>query len=412
MRRYINIGNALTLGSAGLSSITNAGLLLVTAGLLGAKEYGELALAITLVLLLSVIFNAVTGEVAVSLPPGREDYAGAFSLVATTTAAVALLSGLSSLLYWWFVDDSMWRVLLMVAICLPGITLHGLVRSISFARRDSGRAFLLDAGWLGSSTALFSLLLANPSAINSVTAATAWSLGSYISLIASPERRYIGALSWSGARAWLREWGRLGSSLAYGALVDTGARSLVLLLLGGRVGVSELGALRFAQTIFGMSTVFFSAARNRAIPAFAARARLSGRDFSKLGAVSLILCVVPLLTLGLLFLLAPWLSRSIDVELWRLAAPLMLAVSVATLGSALSQGAIIGLRGLRRAAALAVGRTAQGICVLGGGTIGLLFGDLIGAAWGLAVGSSVSAAVWWVLLLFTQGGGPNLALHK
>lgn len=383
--------NLLTAISSATSSGTNALTSIIAAALLTGTDFGAFSLTLLLAVVASTAINSLTGEAYLSAHVDGVARAGPLGATFFLATAVALVvasatlalpsSGTTTTVVWGLV------------IAVVPVSIHAAARSTCFAASRFRSAVALDVVWLvGTLGGLGYLAFSNETlSPNQIT--VTWAAGALLALAFTG---FLGrdALDARAAFDWTRTYGALGGGLAFGSLIEAGSRGAIASLVGSSAGYLALGALRLMETLFGLCTVFFAAARSRVIPALSkSRGEVQRSTLTKL---SILLGAIPLTAYILVLVGSPIAERFVGTELWTIAIQLALPVAVAYLGSALVQPAFIALRVTRRAGALVRCRTIQSLLTFVAGYAGLRLAGVHGAAWGVAAGQVLGATVWWV----------------
>lgn len=390
------MNNLLTAVSSAMSSATNALTSVIAAALLTGVDFGAFSLTLLLAVITGTAINSLTGEAYLSAHADGVSRAGPMA----ATLILAILIALCVAPVAWIISSSVSAIVLWgLVIAMVPVSVHAAARSSCFATGRFGVAVALDAVWLLITIGGLVYLAISDGDLTPNHVTIVWALGALIALLATGfiDKEILDARS---AFEWTRTYGKLGGSLAFGSLIEAGSRGAMASLVGSSAGYVALGALRLMETLFGLCTVFFTAARARAIPLLSGDRNKVQR--STLLKLSIVLSAVPLTAYLMVLIGSPVAKRFVEDELWTTALQLALPVAVAYLGSALVQPAFIVLRVTRHAGALARCRTIQSLLTLVTGYAGLRFAGVHGAAWGVAIGQVVGATVWWVSVTWSR----------
>lgn len=365
-----------------------------------AHDFGIFA-AVFVVYIMSVGFaQATISEPLVIGPtgtsasrPSRRDGTHYGSAVTATICLAGVLTALVLAAGALIAGQLGWSLMLM-AILLPGLLLHDVLRYTAFANREPTFALMLDLGWL---LVLFPSLGAVSAIIDTPSPAVfvvAWGApGCIVALLGLWKMR--GACVLRSPRSFLRGHRFLTTRyLGEFAAVNLSVY-ITLAAVGMTSGVRELGALRAAQATYGPVNVTFNAAR-LAVIAW----RAVGQDTAAL--VRRAATLVSTASLGLAFVWSAillslpqrWGSALLGAS-WEPARSVIPALAVQILLLAMSSGAMSGLRALGAAQRSFPLRVRVAILYVGAGVTGAVYGGAVGAAWGMAAASSISAADWW-----------------
>lgn len=390
-----------TLGSAALSSVTNAGVTLAAVAILSPIDYGLFATGMMAAILSALTINSFTGELLLTLPNRPEEVILARMVTWMITGALAVCILIVCAVLYVNHFAALGATSLAIAWCIPGATSHAVARNCSFSLRRPEVSFALDLIWAVLAFSSIAIAFIVPYDISGPLLLAVWGLGAYVSLflVHMPRRpKFPVGSAWR----WLQANWRFGGTLAYGNISQTGSRQIVALMVGGVVGLATLGSFRFAQTLLGLSTIFFAAARSYYMPRLSAARTADKSQALLLWKISSWLAVIPMLGAAVGSLL---IARSGTVQgnqtvmgandfLWPLA--------IASAGLAISQGPMMGLKVRHASGALLFARTAMMVLSIGGAIVGIALSGASGAAWSLAVTSMLGAVLWWSMYLADQ----------
>lgn len=396
----MNAAKVYTGLSAALSSISTSGILLVAPFVLNGAAYGELSLAVMVTMFLAAAINGLLGEVLLSL--GKEK-AGALQCYADASAW--LLAVLASLLclgagggLLWVGSYSTATVLLNCGLTIAPILLVMHRRTSLLAVGKHSHAFALDTIWLVGWILLFAFAwLVMPSAhLDSTLVSLTWSLPAVVAYLAVSGQRL--SISFHGSRSWFTEWGRLGGSITGGNIMYSSGALIAASAVAGVLGMVHVGGLRFAQTVYGLGRVIFNAARLYYIPQLAS----GGVRLGPLVQMSLLLTLIPIFSFIVLHATLQSYSGLLDGDIRSAVEQCLVPVGVASIGAAMAQGPLVGLRALQASLHLFIFRASGGaMLVIFSGAALAWGGRLVEVAWGLAFGEVLMSVLGWVLLTKT-----------
>ena len=409
-RRTNGIGLGWGLLDQGFSSLTNLGLSVLAGRLLGPSGLGSVFLAFTVYTLVLEFQHSLLQEPYVVAEAGEESpvrtkNAFAIGLVyeVLIAAAVAIVGAA--------IPGAVGHVLVGLAPWIVPLLFQDLCRSVLFKDRRGGVATVSDAIWAVTMIALVPMVLAHrsPSFVIGCwgAGATAGAIVGFAAIRCLPGDLRQAWAWWQADAAPLGRWLGLESA---GLVVGTqGAVFLVAAL----VSQGQLGGLRAVQSAFAPMTLVGPALRMPGLPAIARASargdadglRIARRIATRLSAAAFVLVVfyfVALETTGGRLLSAVF-GRS-----FRGFDHLILPVGVGQLSGAAALGFYVLLRARAR------GRTVFGVRVITAVATFMLIPPLTlqwgvyGAAWG----SSLGAAVGWVLIGLTALRGPFVASRR
>jgi hypothetical protein len=390
-------GNAV---DQGLSSLTNAGSVLLAAGAMGARDFGWFSLGVTIAALAISLTRPLTGMLLVLVAADREGTegrqadrwaAGAGVFWGSAVGAGIVAAGL-------LLPVGGRAAIVTIGLCLPALILQDSLRYVAFRGGRPWSAALSDTVWLGVAVALLVALrvldVASPSAY-----LIAWALGAVAGSWAALGHLRLRPDVRAGVR-W--SWGNrhVGRYLLAELAAAHGSSQLAILIVGGIVGAAAIGAFRGGLTLVGPLTVVQMATIAFALPELVRRPHLSPRR--RLVVALLIggpLCVAALLV-GMAYQVLP---RDVGVallgEAWGGASEVVFPLAVWTAAAALSIGPLCQLQTMGRADLAARISGVLAPLLLAGAWLGTHVDGIRGGAWGMAVAQAAVLLLWWPTLL-------------
>jgi O-antigen/teichoic acid export membrane protein len=379
-----------------LSSLTNFAVSFFvarSAGTVGLGVFGLAFATYTIVLGISRALNTeplVVRHSTASLAEWRE------ATAAATGAALGLgvIVGVGCLLAGVALDGTASSVFLALAIGFPGLLLQDSWRWAFVASGRAGLAATNDLVWAVVMLPTVALLVGTGRA-SSATVTLAWvgaaSVAAFLGLAQARIVPRPGQMT-----SWWRRNRDLGSRYLIEFLVGGVATELVFYAVGGIAGIVAVGSLRAAWLILAPLNIVLMGLMLVSVPE---GARLLRESVTRLEracvriSAFLMLCVLG--WGGVTFVIPASWGRRFLGETWTAGHRLLLPIIVYTLASALSNGAWIGLRALQSARRGLAARVVNGPLVISAGVVGAWVAGDRGAAWGMAAGNVVGAAVWW-----------------
>ena len=374
----------------GVCSLSNLLAVLVAAVLLPPETFGYFAIAYALYVLL---LNASQAFVSQWLVLQTEDRRRASGVAASSAALMGAGGGLCLFIgALVMVPHTQLAAFVVLAAFLPLLILQDALRTVSVIHRIPQVALTADLLWLVLFGGSVPLLLTN-AGIGSGAVMLCWA-GSGAVSVAVSARMLRRRIAWRvGPRSVLRS-NYLGRRFLVEFLIGQGTNQSSVVAIGGFAGPTATGALRGAGTLFGPVGVLISSVPVLLVPPLR---QLSNRARA---AAYAMLCVASVaLSLGMVLLLSSlphsWGSRLLG-QTWNLAEPLMAPLGCQMAAIGVGTVAVTALRLVRPTDTLpirAVGAVIS-LCAFWGG---YLLGGVEMAAWGLCIGSSVQAAIAWLV---------------
>jgi O-antigen/teichoic acid export membrane protein len=395
------------LASQGASSLTSLGLSLLAARALGPEGLGAVFIGFSFYLVAlgfqkAVLTNPFVSESSALDPQTRSSVtrraltvALGGSALATAILAVASLA----------IPGAVGRGLFLFIPWLGPALLQDFWRVVLFRDDRSRGGALNDTLWLivMGLTAPFAFLLGTDWAVAGCwgLGALAGALAGFVQMGSRPDRPLLAA-------AWWRTviW-PVGSRYLLGTILYSLGNQLLVFLLPLVIGTRALGGLRAVMVVFAPLSLIASALSLPGLPAVSRKAAVSLHQARKLatqigvGATVAMAGYVAVALVGRNWLL-PWAFG----DSFRPFLELVWPIGVGQLVLAPSIGFWLLLIAQKRARELILSQVIVSLATLGFGLLLAETNGAVGAAWGLALGSSVHGAV---ITLYALRLKPNLA---
>ncbi|MDQ1481151.1 MAG: hypothetical protein QOI44_2012 [Actinomycetota bacterium] len=385
----------------GLSSATNLGLSVLAGRFLGASGLGVSFLGFVACLLtLSLVRGFVTSPFVVAtsmLDQHERDEATrrCITLVVAAGFGASALMALVGLV----VPDPLGQSLVVFAPCAAAVVIQDLWRSTLFRDQCGSAAAFNDGVWAAVMLALVAVVWWHPS---EWTVALAWGGGAAAAAIVGFWQLDLRPTSFGASvQWWKRELRRLGSWMAMESVIIAVGGQATIIILASLLSAGELGGLRVVQVVFAPMTLIGEALHypgvpimTRALASTLAEARkwATRLGLGALGLIALYLAVVAPLSGQIL-------ARVFGPEFEQFK-NLILPTALAQLLWALSIGFLILLKADRRVHATVACMVTNTIVTITATPILASRYGVLGAAWGLALGTatgSISAIVFGLL---------------
>jgi O-antigen/teichoic acid export membrane protein len=351
---------------------------------LAPVDFGAFVLAYAVVTVLLAGTRAVVGEPLLAHLPtvegSRRRGLGASAL------SLALVLGLVSALVC-AAGGAWFTALLVFAVWMPAALVADAARYVLLARRDTGRALVVDTVWVVVQLAVLGGVLAWGSWSIGWLAA-AWGIGAVAAVVAfavvAPER-------FAAPRAWWAESRYLSGWFTATSVLGQVQIYLVLLLAGAVLLAVDTAGLRAVQLmVFQPAITLMAALLVLLVPPMAACTaagdlaglrRARGRALAAMAVIGVLaLLAIPLREV----LLSTFFPRYTDY------AALVVPIALQTAIGALTVPFQAQIRGFRQGRALFAQQLVQAGALLGCAGIGIALGGVVGLAWGLAVATAIA----------------------
>lgn len=382
-----------------LSALTNTMLAIVVAHYVDVPAFGTFAVAILVFNVCIGIERALVGQpmsiryssaTGARLDSGR---ARAFG----TALAVGLIGALGCIAVGLVLGGQLGPVLVATGAVLPFLLLQDAARLIFFARSQAKLAALNDALWAAIQFPAIVVLAAitrpTPPALVLVWGASA----AVCVVVALVQLRVVPDLR--GAASWLREHRDLSGYLLAEYLLGAGAFQGGILavgaLVGGKEGLTVVGAFKAAQVVLGPLNMLGTALQTFALPQLSKRTGWTSSQRTRIAYLtSLAMAAIAVLYGSLLLLLPAAAGQAMFRGNWAEALDVLLPMIVGNVFWGLWQGhtLVIYAMGLARRAfwIMAIEAPLVFPFMIGG----LYLGGARGAAWGLCLDQATSLPLW------------------
>lgn len=387
---------AWTLGDQAVSSLANFAFSFLVLRFMSLTDFGAFSLVYTLY---SVAVAVVHGFICepLAVRHSLDDRAAWGKVAAEATgaalAAGAALGGVLALAALALGGD-LRGLLLVLAASLPALMLQETWRFAFFTAGSPSRAFWNDCIWALVQLPCIGILLAAGDARLQ-----------HLVLIWGGAGSIAGAMGCvqSGTMPNLRRAARfisdhrdLGGRFSAEMALNRGVSQLTLLLIGAIGGLSALGAVTGARTLYGPLNVLFLSAVSFGVPEGVRLRQSSSEAFRRMvGVVGIVLGGAALVIAAVLFLLPSWAGQALVQENWDVIRSCVIPIGIVTAAEGSRQAAYVGLRVLAAARASLRAQALAGPVWLAAGVTGVALGSGLGASWGLAGAGLLWTAVFW-----------------
>ena len=384
-----------------ISSVTNFGILVLVARNVSPDQLGVFAIFLAAYSTVGFVNESLVSEPFVVRVTGSAPDRCRAELAAATGCSLGLGVALSSLLgLGALLTGGSLRVLLIVgAVCAPGLLVQDTLRFAFFSGKKPRSAFLNDLAW------------------------GVLQLGGFAAVQLSGEQS-LGALvlTWAGAGAlagagglvqarivplpqrtlmWLRDHHDLWLFILPERLSGQGAMYLSLICIGGFAGLAAAAAVRAAQTLFGPLNIVINAARILLLPSLVVASAKKRR--SRVHRLALGLAALAALWGGVLMLIPATLGRGLLGETWPLVPMLIGLMTIDRVGAAAAEACRLGLVAASNVRRSFAARVMVAIAAVAGASIGSALGGAHGAVLAGAVVMPLGAALFYRQSLAATG---------
>lgn len=384
-----------------LSAGTNAALTFIVARETDAAGFGAFAVAFLGFSLLVGVERSLVGQPMSIRHSGGDEAAwrdatarGLGTVVAVTLPFAVLAVGAGVL-----VGGVLGPTLVALGAVLPALTLQDACRLVFFSRSRPKLAAANDGLWAVLQFAAVAVLMATDQ-VAPWQLVLAWGGSAAVCVVMA--LRQLGVrvrVSVSAAGSWVGEHRDLVGYLLAEYLLGTGAYQGGVLLIGGLIGIGDIGSLRAAQVLLGPLGIVATSLMTFGLPEVSRRTSLGARARSRIATtVSVGMVAGSLAYAGLMLLIPDTLGTALLGDTWSGAQHVLLpmALGSTSAGACLGPAIVIFAMGMARTTFRLTTISAPLIVVLllaGAGLDGAR-----GAAWGFCLAQTAMIPLWFARL--------------
>jgi O-antigen/teichoic acid export membrane protein len=379
-----------------VSSVTNFTLGILVARSVSPRHFGAFSIAFVIYTTAMSGARAIVGEpLSVRYSASRGvDWERGTRQATGASLVVGVIVGLACVAVRTFSDGVVGSSLLILGITMPGLLLQDAWRYAFFTQGRGFQAFLNDSIW---ALVLF-VWIAALSVMGHATLDSlifAWGGAACIAAVAGIAQARL--LPRPGqALTWWSEQRDLAPRFFGEFAAGNGSAQVLTYATAAAGGLSEAGALRGAQLLLGPINVFTMGIGVTAVPA-GVRLLEQGRDHLKRAAVVLSACLaIVTLAWGMVIFFIPdrW-GTALLHDNWFGAHAVIFPLTLAWAGLSANTGGALGLRALaaaKRSLRVKIAITPVSLIAV---TAGAFLDGAVGAAYGLAISTTLGALLWW-----------------
>ncbi|KAF4409355.1 MATE family efflux transporter [Streptomyces lycii] len=384
----------------GVSALTNIAVLVVAARLSTAEGFSVFSLVYTVFAVLLGLSVSYVGQ-ALVLERGEADAvrsacrsAVAFT-AAASAAAGAVMAGTLAL-----VPGETAAGLAVLGLVLPVLLTQDAVRYCFSTLRLPQHALTADLVRLA---AVVPALAVQPQGTGPTRLIAVWGLSALPALLVGAALLRPRLRGVRGDPRRLLRRGHLGRRFVIEFAVGNASSQLAIVGLGLFANQLAVGALRGAVTLFGPLNVLFNAATSFG-PPLLGRVRGTRGKIRVTAVLGGLLAAVAACWAGILLALPDRLGRELLGETWAASSALLPATGSQYAAMALGTCALLTLRVLRPRATLPL-QVVFSLLSVAFLVAGYALGGVLGAAWGLCLGSALKAAGSWIRIAYVRREG-------
>lgn len=281
-----------------------------------------------------------------------------------------------------------------VAFFMPGLLLQDAYRLAFFAAGSGRSAFVNDLVWGSLLAAALGVLLVGSDPSVAVLIAAWGATGSIAAVIGAFQARTFPSVA--AARSWWRGQRDLAARYSGEFVAVNLAGQIGLYAVGLFFGLTAAAALRGGQILMGPLNIVFTGAALIAVPEGVRLLRRSQAGLVR-GCVliSFVLAASAVVWGAMLSLMPSDVGTELLGDSWAGAETTILPLAVWLVAAGIVAGPAVGLRVLGHAHRSLQLRVVIALAGIAAVVVGANLDGARGGAWGLALATAVSAAVWW-----------------
>jgi O-antigen/teichoic acid export membrane protein len=391
----------------GLSSLSNAALMIVVARSVSSAEYGSFALAFSAYAFVLALAQALPGQIMAirHADPDDEESLPAAKSALGLAALIGVAGSMVMIVIALFLSRSVKEALITVAVLLPAMMVQELWRVIFVSWGTPRKAFFNDLVWVVLQAVFLAGAIASPYE------------GSWVYLLAWGGAAVLAGLcgclqggfrpEFREAISWNRRHRDIGFPSVANAFTILGAVQVALIGVASVASVQVVGALRAVQTLLGPLNIFGFALSAFAVPEIARRRQSSFRQYILFAvAIGAPIVALALGWGGVLIALPDRYGPTLLGDTWEQADKAIPGMMLYFAAIGATTGATAVMRALGRASYAFWTSCTLAPLIIIGAIGGAAWNGAAGSAWGYAAASALNIPICWWLLLRAARKGP------
>lgn len=392
-----------------LSSASNFLVTIIAARSLSASDFGAFAVAMAVCIVSVFLARGLASDPLCTAHAADEpaELGWAVRSGAGTAVATAVGAAFATALVGLALGGTLGRVLLVLAVALPGLTLQDYLRYVLIVRGQANLTFLNDLFWTVLQVGFLAVAITMDGGAASLLLAWA-AAGNVAALLGLWQAR-----TWVGGprslRPWLRRHRELWPFFVLDNLVYQATNLVLIVVISLATTLSQVGGFRAVMTLYAPLAIIGRGIVGVAVPELARRQDdpMAVRRASL--AIAWMLTPLAVVWAGLMLLIPDDVGRALLGDSWELAEPLIFLGGASTAVSLFTVGTVVGIRALGAGRDGLTARLAVSAVVLVVSAIGAVADGAHGVLTALAWSAPFQIATWWWLLVKASRRDPRAA---
>jgi len=382
----------------GISSASNLLVLIWIAHALSAADFGRFSLVFFVWVFTQngLVRSLVSSTVMVHPEDADERPRSVLGAATLLSLAVGIFCMVGGAGIWWAGSD-VGPPLLLVGALMPLLGVQDVGRYLGIAESKPGRAVVLDTIWLVLLVGAFVAVdIVHDATLMWLVAAWAGSgavSGAWVFVQHGIPRARELSLDWLRHR-WHFSWRSLVASSSSAAVALVG--SSLMAIVSGPVAVAAVrAALLLERPSTTVQTAFATSAATDIAREHSDNAGLLRHQRRTMMAS----IAVAAINMAVLLVIPDSVGKILLGHVWHIVQPLLLVVGFHVAAIAAQSGVRAALMGRRQIQSVMVVDITGTVLSIVGLVVGAALADAQGAMWGGVVGQTITAAIWWVVLV-------------
>jgi O-antigen/teichoic acid export membrane protein len=382
-----------------LSSASNFVVTIIAARSLSASAFGAFALAMVVAMMTVFLARGLASDplATAHASDDADELAAAARAGAFTALVVCVTVGVLTAATGLVIGGTAGRVLLVMALFLPGITLQDYLRYVLIIQGRARTTFLNDLFWLVAE--LPAMIWVVSAGGGAALLLAAWGLTGTLACALGFVQAGTGIGHPGLVRPWLRRHRDLWPFFVLDNIVYQSTNLVVVVVISLTTSLAQVGGFRAAMTVFAPLAILGRGVVGVAVPELARR-RHDPRGVERLSLlIGWVLAPTAVVWAALSLLIPDATGRAFLGDSWDLARPLLLLAGFSIAAGQFAVGTAVGIRALGAGRHGLTARMVVSVIALVAAAVGGYVDGAHGVMLTLALTAPVQVVIWWWLLV-------------